>query len=83
MTDDSWHTFTTEVDADGTVLRYVDGEAVDGVWPQLWRDEDGQVVPDPTDPFPRTNRETRRHCDHQYKTIGPRTACVRCGASRG
>jgi hypothetical protein len=29
--------------------------------------------------FPVTNRKTRRHCDHQYKKILLRTACVKCG----
>jgi hypothetical protein len=29
--------------------------------------------------FPVTNRKTRRHCDHQYKKILLRTACVHCG----
>ena len=31
------------------------------------------------DPFPTTNRATRRHCKHLWKTIGDRTACVECG----
>jgi hypothetical protein len=34
------------------------------------------------DVFPRTNRATRRHCDHQWKTIGERTACIECGKDR-
>jgi hypothetical protein len=33
------------------------------------------------DPFPTTNRATRRHCKHLWKTIGDRTACVDCGAT--
>jgi len=29
--------------------------------------------------FPTTNRATRRHCQHQFKKILLRTACVHCG----
>lgn len=36
----------------------------------------------PWDGFPVTNRATRRHCAHQFKTIGERTACVHCGKDR-
>lgn len=34
------------------------------------------------DPFPVTNRATRRHCEHQWKTIGERTACADCGKDK-
>ena len=37
---------------------------------------------DMPDPFPVTNRATRRHCEHQWKTIGERTACANCGKDK-
>lgn len=65
-TDTGWHTYSS----DGKNV-YIDGEPVPSTWPS-----DNNNEPEP---FPRTNRETRRHCDHQFKRIGARTACVHCG----
>lgn len=67
MSDTSWHHVSTH----GNTV-YIDGERAEGTWPI----EDNNP---PWDGFPVTNRETRRHCDHQFKTIGERTACVHCG----
>lgn len=66
MTDTGWHTYSS----DGKNV-YIDGKPVPSTWPTT----DNNAP----EPFPRTNRETRRHCDHQFKRIGARTACVHCG----